>query len=215
VTDQRLDVGRGREPFLIDDEIGVLFRNARAADRKSFESAALDQARSVIAFRIAEYRSRVWQAERLGRNALRQQRLDAPARIRAIARRKVEPRRGERDVVRTAPADDASVADDVAPAGGVGIRLAGSALRPRRHRARSRAVAAAFIASAADRAGNAGKEFRVGPVVARRSARPSGLRLRLGAYPAAIEPISFSAACAAQTVPRTPPSRTNRLLPSR
>ena len=56
--DQRFDVGRARIAG-VDDEIRVLGRNHRAAERTAFEPAGFDQACRVVCVRVAEYRAGV------------------------------------------------------------------------------------------------------------------------------------------------------------
>src|SRR5438105_10466395 len=64
VFDDRLDVGGGRVPE-VHDEVGVLRRDLRPAHCVALEAARFDQARGVVARRIAEDASRVGLAERL------------------------------------------------------------------------------------------------------------------------------------------------------
>src|SRR5206468_12759802 len=97
--DQLLDVARPRVTPGIDDEVRVLFRYARAADRASLEPACLDEPRRVITLRIAEYAARIRQLQRLCRDAPLQEGANAFARLFAVACGKVEPRGGE-DAVR-------------------------------------------------------------------------------------------------------------------
>ena len=67
----------------VDDEVGMLARDHRAADGEAFQSARLDQTRGVIAGRIAEHRAGVGLVERLRGDAPLQQLLDrARARLR-------------------------------------------------------------------------------------------------------------------------------------
>ncbi len=70
VADQRLDVRGARAPAGIHDEIRVLLRHARAADRVALEAARLDEPRRVVARRIAEHAAGVGQRQRLRRDAL-------------------------------------------------------------------------------------------------------------------------------------------------
>ena len=55
VVDQRFDIRCARLTLGIDDEVRVLVGDARAADRVSLESAGFDEARCMIAGRIAKY----------------------------------------------------------------------------------------------------------------------------------------------------------------
>ena len=59
-----------RRAARVDDEVRVLLRHARAADRVALEAAGLDQARRVVAGRIAEHAAGVRQSQRLRRDAL-------------------------------------------------------------------------------------------------------------------------------------------------
>src|SRR5437764_6826769 len=77
VVDQRFDIRCARLTLGIDDEVRVLFGDARAADRVSLESAGFDEARCMIAGRIAKYAAGIRRAERLCRDALREQLLDS------------------------------------------------------------------------------------------------------------------------------------------
>src|SRR5260370_39924166 len=95
MRDQRLDIGRTSSVVRIDDEVRMLLRNRSSTDGMSLEAAGFDQSRRVVAFGIAEHRTGVGQVERLGRDAPRQQFLDALARASRIAVRKAEPRGGE------------------------------------------------------------------------------------------------------------------------
>src|SRR3990170_3053332 len=80
MLDQRFDVrGTGASPR-VDDEVGMLFRDACPSYRVALEPASLDQPRGVIAGRIAEHRPRVGQVKRLRFDASRQQRGNALAR---------------------------------------------------------------------------------------------------------------------------------------
>src|SRR4051812_17740238 len=69
----------------------MLLRHTRAAAREAFQAARLDEARGVVARRIAEHASGVWKRQRLSRHALRQKLLDACARSFAVARLQIEP----------------------------------------------------------------------------------------------------------------------------
>src|SRR5437867_2594903 len=68
VVDQRLDIRCARVALGIDDEVRVLFGDARAADRVSLETAGFDEARRMIAGWIAKYAAGVRRAERLRRD---------------------------------------------------------------------------------------------------------------------------------------------------
>src|SRR5438270_5527592 len=100
VRDQCFDIGCACLAVLIHDEVGVLDRDAGAADRKSFELAGLDETSRVVAVRIAEYGSCIRKLERLRGDASRQQLLDACSRLRTIAWRKNEAAARERHVAR-------------------------------------------------------------------------------------------------------------------
>src|SRR5947207_10871391 len=89
----------------------MLLRNRSSADGMSLKAGGFDQSRSVVAFGIAKHRASVRQVERLGRNALRQQLLDALARATRIAVRKAEPSGGEY------PIDGAAIGEEDAAIG--------------------------------------------------------------------------------------------------
>ncbi len=112
--DQRFDVRRARRALRIDDEIRVLLRHARAADRVALEPAGFDQARCMIARRIAEHAAGVRQRERLRRDAPGEQRLDARAPGADIADREAKPGRRE-DIAECAAiaVRDAAIADRI------------------------------------------------------------------------------------------------------
>ena len=104
VRDQRLDVGGARAALSGLTMKFACFSDTRAPPiAKPLRPAALDQPRRMIA--VGGLRNTLpafGSAERLGRDALREQLLDARARVVAIAWRKAEPRRGEDAVARRA-----------------------------------------------------------------------------------------------------------------
>src|SRR5262245_44299663 len=65
LKNQALDIRGARRSLGIDDEVGVLLRHARAATRQALQPAGLDQARGMVARRVAEYAARVGKLERL------------------------------------------------------------------------------------------------------------------------------------------------------
>ena len=83
-VDQRFDVCCTGTPGIYD-EIGVPGRYDRTADRPALESAGLNQTCRMIVRRIAEYGTCIGRAQRLRRDALRQERLDLRPRLDAIA----------------------------------------------------------------------------------------------------------------------------------
>src|SRR3954462_9762415 len=89
-ADQRFDIRRFRVPR-VDDEVGMLTRDHRAADDEAFEPARLDQTRSVIARRVAKHRTGVGLVQRLRGDAPLQQFFDRVSRGFAVARCKAEP----------------------------------------------------------------------------------------------------------------------------
>src|SRR5258707_2902746 len=91
VLDQRLDVRGARLSLRVDDEISVLLGDASAADFMALEPAGLDEARSVVAGRVAEYRARIRKLERLLLDALRQQLFDACPGALLVAGAKTKP----------------------------------------------------------------------------------------------------------------------------
>src|SRR5258706_9487268 len=94
--DQPLDVGRAAGAAGIDDEVGVLLRDARAAFGRLLQPAGLDQLRRGLALGgIAEHAARVRQLQRLRGAALGEQRLHDFARLLAVALGQLEVRRGE------------------------------------------------------------------------------------------------------------------------
>src|SRR5512139_2417932 len=95
VGDQRFDVGRGRLPLRVHDEVRVLLRDARAADREALQPAGLDEARGVVAGWVAEHRPRVREVERLRLDAARKELLDSRARLCGVAGPEPEPGGGE------------------------------------------------------------------------------------------------------------------------
>src|SRR5881392_1348813 len=98
MNDQRLDVGGARHPGRIDDEVRMHLGYASAADHVSFEPARFDETRSMIAVGIAEHAPCVRHAERLRRDAAREELLDPRARRGNVPRRKAEPCGGENAV---------------------------------------------------------------------------------------------------------------------
>ena len=158
VTHERLEVGGGRLA-LVDDEVGVLFRNRGAADAMTLESRTLDEVGRMAARRVGEYRAAAPGADRLCRMALFEELLD---RIRARVRARLEAEGpGDEPLARDRrrhaavavavfggiPAVPGAAAIDGLDLGHARPGLA--APGPRVHRER-----------AADRAGNAGKEIR-------------------------------------------------------
>src|SRR5258707_2082915 len=132
VLDQRLDVRGARLSLRVDDEISVLLGDASAADFMALEPAGLDEARSVVAGRVAEYRARIRKLERLLLDALREQLFDACPGALLVAGAKTKPG-GEKPFVfaefRSAQLD-AAIAD---------LEIGGLALTPlsrARHRQR-------------------------------------------------------------------------------
>src|SRR5205085_5349095 len=95
VLDQPLDIGGTRRAARVDDEVGVLLRDACAAATKALQPAGLDQARGMIARRVAKDAAGVRQPERLGGDAPRQQLLHDAARGLAVARLEAKPGAGE------------------------------------------------------------------------------------------------------------------------
>src|SRR5439155_25270252 len=91
VLDQRLDVRSTRLSLRVDDEIRVFLRDSSAADLMALEPAGLDEARRVVAGRVAEYRAGIRKLERLLRDALREQLLDARSGAFRVTRVKTEP----------------------------------------------------------------------------------------------------------------------------
>src|SRR6476620_9302334 len=87
--DQTLDIGR-RRASCVHDEVRVLGRNHRAADRMTLESAFLDETGGVGPGWVSEYRTRVGLTQRLSSDTPGQQLLHLAARFRAIAAREHE-----------------------------------------------------------------------------------------------------------------------------
>ena len=75
----------------IHDKVGVFFRYFRASNAPSFQSATFDQLCGMIARRIAEHRTCIWQIQGLGSAALVQQYLDRLPRFLDIALFQPEP----------------------------------------------------------------------------------------------------------------------------
>ena len=84
----------------IHDEVRVLLRDARVADREALEAAGLDQPRRMVAGRVAEHAARVRHRQRLRRDALREQLANPRPRGLRVAGREPEPRRDEDRVQR-------------------------------------------------------------------------------------------------------------------
>ena len=123
--DQRLDVGRLRLAVRIDDEVGVLLGDPRAADRVALEAARLDQSRGMVVRRVAEHAARVGQVERLRQDPLRQQFPDAVAR--RVARRL--PGKRNHAAVNIPPTLPAVPRRDALPPGAAQRRLGTAAAR--------------------------------------------------------------------------------------
>src|SRR5262245_27656706 len=85
----------------VDDEVGVLGRHCSPADRKSLQTARLDQTCGVVTGWIAEHRARVWLIQRLRGNAPFQKLPDRSARIGRSAGLQLEPGGGKPAVARS------------------------------------------------------------------------------------------------------------------
>ena len=166
-------------PVRVDDEIRVLLRHACAADRVAFEAAALDQARGVVAGRIAEDAAGVRQVERLRRDSPAQELRDPLARDAAVAARKRKPRRSEHRIGQAAVrAAHGPVSDGIARRG---LDRDSAAAR---HDLDARDVAPRLAAVAAgvhrertaDRARDPGEELGARETVRRGEARDLGAR---------------------------------------
>src|SRR5258706_2193840 len=94
VVHHRFDVRR-RRISQVHDEVGVLRRDLRAADREALQSARLDQPRRVVSRRVAEDAAGVGLVQRLRGHALGKQRADAPHRAVFLAGLEPEESRDE------------------------------------------------------------------------------------------------------------------------
>src|SRR5437868_5085280 len=102
MLDQPLDIGSAPGAARIDDEVGVLLRDAHAAATKALQPAGFDQARGMIARRVAKDAAGIGQAERLRGDAPREELLHHGARGLAVARLEAKPGAGEPFLARRA-----------------------------------------------------------------------------------------------------------------